>query len=171
VIIPTKEEADAARARLQLGDYVPWASAGGPNACKHGVAESIACPKCDELTVRAHECGGDRRIVTGLTLTDYQRTAARTAVYPSHSILTYPLLGLAGEVGELCNKYKKVIRGDKPILEAQADLAKELGDVLWYVAAVATDLGLDLGDVARDNLDKLEDRWQRGVVKGEGDVR
>lgn len=86
--------------------------------------------------------------------------------------LIYPALGLS-EVGELQGKVKKVIRdsGGKVTDEARATLAKELGDSLWYHAALATELGLDLGEVAAANLAKLADRKERGVLGGSGDNR
>lgn len=106
-----------------------------------------------------------------MNLDEYQERANDTAIYPEG--LNYPILGLAGEAGELCNKYKKILR-DK---EGEADvadmdeLAKELGDVLWYVAQIATELDTDLETVARENLMKLEDRQNRGVLGGSGDNR
>lgn len=104
-----------------------------------------------------------------LTLGDYQEQARQTAIYPEASKVLYPILGLLGETGELANKYKKVIRDG---IEVDVDnLASELGDVLWYVAMVAYDLGLDLSYVANKNLDKLFDRKDRGVLGGSGDNR
>jgi len=106
-----------------------------------------------------------------MKLNEYQIQANETAIYPEG--LNYPILGLAGEAGELCNKYKKILR-DK---EGEADvndtdqLAKELGDVLWYVAQIATELGTDLETVARVNIMKLGDRKERGVLGGSGDDR
>lgn len=81
----------------------------------------------------------------------------------------YPTLGLSGESGEIANKVKKVMRGDPG-----ADFSgvpDELGDVLWYLAAIASDLGVSLEDVARENIEKLFDRRARGVIKGSGDNR
>lgn len=106
-----------------------------------------------------------------MLLNDYQRAARETAFYPAG--LDYPILGLAGEAGEICNKYKKIIRDHEGILgpDQEADLAKELGDVLWYVAQVATELDVSLDDVASFNLAKLQDRQERGVLGGSGDDR
>lgn len=100
---------------------------------------------------------------------EYQVHAETTAIYPIQHKITYPLLGLAGEVGEFANKYKKVIRDGKPF--AKEDMAAELGDILWYVSAIATDAGLDLDDIARKNILKLLDRKDRNVLGGSGDNR
>lgn len=88
-------------------------------------------------------------------------------------LATYPALGLAGEAGEVCEHVKKTIRDDGGRLsqKRRRKLEKELGDVLWYVAALASELDLDLGEVAALNVDKLTDRKQRGVLHGEGDER
>ncbi|MDP9344436.1 MAG: nucleoside triphosphate pyrophosphohydrolase family protein [Actinomycetota bacterium] len=105
---------------------------------------------------------------------DYQSLSRRTATYPdAGDNIVYPTLGLAGEAGEVAEKVKKLIRDDAGVLsdERRAALAGELGDVLWYVAQVATEAGLDLQDVAQANLDKLASRAQRGVLSGSGDDR
>ena len=82
-------------------------------------------------------------------------------------------LGLAGEAGELANKVKKVYRDDAGILTTQArwKLADELGDVLWYVAAVATEIGIDLDAIANLNLNKLAARKTNDTLHGNGDAR
>lgn len=100
---------------------------------------------------------------------EYQFEARKTALYPKNYKVTYPLLGLTGEVGEFANKYKKVIR-DGIILD-RADIQSELGDILWYLSNIASDLGLSLEGIAEVNIDKLADRAQRGVIKGSGDNR
>ena len=106
-----------------------------------------------------------------MNLDEYQERAGETAIYPDG--LNYPILGLAGEAGELCNKYKKILRdkGGEADINDMDELAKELGDVLWYVAQIATELDTDLEIVARRNLMKLEDRQNRGVLGGSGDNR
>ena len=75
--------------------------------------------------------------------------------------------------GELANKYKKVIRDDGGQLstEKREDLIDELGDVIWYVAALADDLGITLAEVAKRNYNKLKSRRERGKLKGSGDNR
>jgi NTP pyrophosphatase (non-canonical NTP hydrolase) len=106
-------------------------------------------------------------------LSEYQRLSRSTAHYPRNESLTYPALGLAGEAGEFADHAKKVIRDDGGEVTPQRReaMAKELGDVLWYVAQVATEAGLDLDEVAQANLDKLLSRQQRGVLSGSGDQR
>jgi NTP pyrophosphatase (non-canonical NTP hydrolase) len=106
-------------------------------------------------------------------LADYQRRSRRTAAYPREAWLAYPALGLAGEAGEVAEHAKKAIRDDAGEVsdERRAAMAKELGDVLWYVAQIATELHLDLDDVAQTNLDKLLSRQRRGVLSGSGDDR
>jgi NTP pyrophosphatase (non-canonical NTP hydrolase) len=84
----------------------------------------------------------------------------------------YPLLGLAGEVGEIHEKFKKVLRDDLLLDdERRNDFKKELGDVLWYVTALGEDFGFSLEDIARGNIEKLESRAQRGKISGSGDNR
>jgi NTP pyrophosphatase (non-canonical NTP hydrolase) len=98
-----------------------------------------------------------------MTLNDYQQLAANTAVYPKAIGLTYTLLGLAGEAGELCNKYKKHLRSDSE--PDRNVLADELGDVLWYAAMVAIELGLPLDLIAQNNLRKLDERKKLNALK------
>ena len=105
---------------------------------------------------------------------DYQQRSRATAVYPgAGSNLTYPALGLCGEAGEAAEKVKKAIRDDGGQLtpERREALAAELGDVLWYVAQLATEAGLGLDEIAQSNLDKLLSRRDRAVLHGSGDLR
>jgi NTP pyrophosphatase (non-canonical NTP hydrolase) len=104
---------------------------------------------------------------------EYQRFSRRTAEYPREAWLFYPALGLAGEAGEVAEHAKKAIRDDAGVItgERRDALAKELGDVLWYVAQLASELGLDLDTIAGENLDKLFSRQRRGVLSGNGDNR
>ena len=108
-----------------------------------------------------------------MDLSEYQRLSRRTAEYPREAWLAYPALGLAGEAGELAEHAKKAIRDDDGSVgeERKAAMSKELGDVLWYVAQLATELGLDLNQVAEQNLEKLFSRQRRGVLSGDGDDR
>lgn len=104
----------------------------------------------------------------------YQEEAWETAIYPDKgNNLYYPALGLVGEAGEVCNKIKKVMRDQdgKATPEQKNEIAKELGDVMWYLATLATELDSHLGCIAESNLKKLEDRQNRGVLKGSGDNR
>lgn len=103
-----------------------------------------------------------------MTFEEYQAEAKKTAIYPEQHRIIYPALGLAGEAGEVAEKVKKWIRDGN--LDPEA-VKKELGDVLWYVAAVATDLGLTLDDVAMANVEKLRSRQARQKISGSGDNR
>ena len=105
---------------------------------------------------------------------EYQKQSRTTAVYPNQgSNFVYPVLGLAGESGEVSEKIKKVIRDKGGQIDDQTreEVGKELGDVLWYVAQLATELGLSLSDVAANNLKKLFERKARGMIHGSGDNR
>ena len=108
-----------------------------------------------------------------MELSEYQRASRRTAEYPRAAWLAYPALGLAGEAGEVAEHAKKAIRDDAGEVseERRAAMAKELGDVLWYVAQLASELGLDLDEIAQGNLEKLLSRQRRGVLSGSGDER
>lgn len=108
-----------------------------------------------------------------MEISDYQRLSRATAEYPREAWLAYPALGLAGEAGEVAEHAKKAIRDDRgSVSEARrAAMSKELGDVLWYLAQIATELGLDLDKIAEENLDKLLSRQRRGVLSGSGDDR
>jgi NTP pyrophosphatase (non-canonical NTP hydrolase) len=108
-----------------------------------------------------------------MDLAEYQRLSRRTAEYPREAWLTYPALGLAGEAGEVAEHAKKAIRDDAGQVtdERRAAIAKELGDVLWYVSQLATELGLELEQIADTNLQKLLSRQRRGVLSGSGDDR
>lgn len=103
----------------------------------------------------------------------YQRNASTTAIYPDEHRILYPALGLAGEAGEVANKVKKLIRDgpDKRPDTWREDIASEIGDVLWYCAALATDLNLSLGMIAGQNEKKLGQRKQSGTLGGSGDTR
>jgi NTP pyrophosphatase (non-canonical NTP hydrolase) len=118
-----------------------------------------------------------------LTFNEYQALARTTAIYPRQEVaanqpipannLVYVTLGLAGETGEVAEKIKKVIRDAKGLVteEKREELKKELGDVLWYLANFATELGFDLGAVAQANYEKLKSRQERNVISGSGDNR
>lgn len=101
---------------------------------------------------------------------DYSDMTKRTAQYPVDRELEYLTLGLAGEAGEVANKVKKILRGDHnnpPDLE----IAKEIGDMLWYADRLCTYFGSSLQEVMQQNINKLEDRLKRGTIKGTGDSR
>jgi NTP pyrophosphatase (non-canonical NTP hydrolase) len=106
-------------------------------------------------------------------LSEYQSLSRRTAEYPREAWLAYPALGLAGEAGEVAEHAKKAIRDDGGTIsqERRAAMEKELGDVLWYVAQLASELELELEQIAQANLEKLGSRQRRGVLSGSGDER
>ena len=111
-----------------------------------------------------------------MTFNNYQTNASRTAFYPrvfKNQGLYYTALGLVGEAGEIANKVKKIMRDNNGKLEEinKSDIFDELGDVLWYCASLADELGVNLEDVAKVNLIKLEDRMNRGKISGNGDKR
>jgi len=103
----------------------------------------------------------------------YQRMAAKTAIYPDEHRILYPALGLAGEAGEVANKVKKLIRDgpDGRPDDWREQISSEIGDVLWYCAALATDLNLTLGMIASQNEKKLSARKKSGTIGGSGDNR
>lgn len=105
----------------------------------------------------------------GSDFDQYQQAAKRTAIYPAHYWMYYLPLKLAGEAGEVAEKFGKWVRDGGDLNDA--DIVKELGDVLWYVAVLADALGYDLSEVAEANLAKLRSRMERGVIKGSGDNR
>ncbi|MFZ4564981.1 MAG: nucleoside triphosphate pyrophosphohydrolase family protein [Prochlorococcaceae cyanobacterium] len=109
-----------------------------------------------------------------MDLNTYQQAAGRTALYPDRGQNPlYPTLGLCGEAGEVADKVKKVLRDDGGVFSAERRqaIALELGDVLWYVAQLAHELGLSLEEIASANLAKLADRADRQVLGGSGDRR
>lgn len=107
-----------------------------------------------------------------MTLNEFQKGALETAVYPEQYRVIYPALGLAGEAGETADKVKKVLRGDDAWTEERKRaVALEIGDVLWYCAALAWDLGYSLEEIGRMNHEKLASRKARGKLGGDGDER
>lgn len=108
-----------------------------------------------------------------MEINEYQEKALLFAQYPSEHRVIYPTLGLTGEAGEVSDKVKKVIRDNNGVIDDRRnrEIAKEIGDVLWYCAALAHDLGYDLDTIAHMNIAKLSSRVERGVIGGEGDNR
>jgi NTP pyrophosphatase (non-canonical NTP hydrolase) len=108
-----------------------------------------------------------------MNFNEYQEEAVKTAVYGAGSKIIYPALGLANEAGEVLGKIKKVLRDYDGVYTPSniAGIADELGDVLWYIAALSKDLNIPLEDIARDNINKLIDRRNRNVIHGSGDKR
>jgi len=104
----------------------------------------------------------------------YQSESRKTwsLVSTDHAIV-YPTLGLVNEAGEVAGKIKKIFRDKGGVIseDDRAALKDELGDVFWYLTQICTELELPLEEVAAQNLSKLFDRLERGVIRGEGDVR
>ena len=104
-------------------------------------------------------------------LNNYQMQARKFAVYPERASMTYPALGLAGEAGEVADKVKKIYRDGRDDARFKGEIAKEIGDVLWYCAALADDLGFTLQQIAEMNIYKLKSRMAQGKIQGDGDNR
>ncbi len=110
-----------------------------------------------------------------MTLEEYQKQALTTVIATDNEFrdLLHWVLGINGEAGEIAEKIKKIIRDKDAVVseEDKAELAKEVGDVLWYLAVFAHHLGVPFEDIAQQNLDKLQSRKDRGVLQGSGDNR
>lgn len=110
-----------------------------------------------------------------MTFDEYQKQALTTVLSTGDPFkdLLHWVLGINGESGEVAEKLKKIIRDKNGVVseEDKQELAKEIGDVLWYLAVFAEDLGVSLEDIAKQNLDKLTSRKERGVLGGSGDNR
>lgn len=107
-----------------------------------------------------------------MELNKYQDIAGETAIYDKNNPISYCILGMVGEAGEVANKYKKVLRGDKKLTEDLKDaMCNELGDVLWYIAMLARELDCDLNTIAEMNIEKLMRRREEGTIQGDGDNR
>ncbi len=109
-----------------------------------------------------------------LSFDEYQRKARETAVYPDiGNNYVYPTLGIAGEAGEIAEKVKKIQRDKEGIIgdKERQELMKEMGDVLWYLANFAEELGIALDEVAKLNIKKLTSRQKRRKLQGSGDNR
>lgn len=102
----------------------------------------------------------------------YQSHVAKTAMHSNHLDVDFFAIGIAGETGELCEKVKKWKRGDFELdATHKEDMAKELGDILWFISRCAEKLGFSLSDVVRLNNEKLADRRARQATRGDGDNR
>ena len=109
-----------------------------------------------------------------MEFSEYQKKSRETAIYPQKgNNFVYPVLGLVGESGEVAEKIKKVLRDDSGIINEikREEIKKELGDVLWYLAQVATELDLSLDEIAQVNIEKLASRQERNKLHGKGDNR
>ena len=101
-----------------------------------------------------------------ITAHEYQKKCKSTAIYPKKDAIAYLSLGLVSEAGEVAGKVKKNLRDG-----TESNVASEIGDVLWYCAMLANELGVNLGKIMEKNLEKLNDRKQRGTLQGSGDTR
>jgi NTP pyrophosphatase (non-canonical NTP hydrolase) len=106
-----------------------------------------------------------------MNFNDYQAFMRSVKIYADTDRILYPTLGLAGEAGEVANKVKKILRDGVGVTYIRDDLASELGDALWYIAALADDLGFGLEAIAQKNIEKLTSRKLRGKLSGNGDNR
>ncbi|HSW98806.1 MAG TPA: nucleoside triphosphate pyrophosphohydrolase family protein [Candidatus Saccharimonadales bacterium] len=110
-----------------------------------------------------------------MTFDEYQKQALTTAIFNPDPLMdkTIWAMGVAGEAGEVVEKWKKIVAYKDGVVsvEDKAELAKELGDVVWYIAVLAEQLGLTFEEVMQQNVAKLQSRKARGVVKGAGDNR
>ncbi len=110
-----------------------------------------------------------------MNFNEYQKAAKRTAIYPDvGDNLVYPVLGLNGEAGEVAEKVKKLIRDGDSVwgnMEFVNGVVDELGDVLWYIAAICNEIGITMNHVADINIAKLNSRAKRDVLSGSGDDR
>lgn len=110
-----------------------------------------------------------------MQLNEYQKQANTFAIKNDDAQIdtTIMALGIAGEAGEVVDKWKKILayRSGKVTDEDRAELAKEIGDTLWYLAIFAKRLGLSLDGIAQQNITKLADRKERDAIRGAGDNR
>lgn len=111
-----------------------------------------------------------------MTFEEYQVETNKTAVYPSDTAkeaVNYCILGLAGEAGELANKFKKCLRDDNGVVtdKKHQELFDEAGDCLWYLSQLATELRVSMSDIAKANIEKLQRRRANNTISGSGDNR
>ena len=110
-----------------------------------------------------------------MTLDEYQAQALTTAIFSGDEFhdLCHWVLAINGEAGEIAEKLKKIIRDQKSVVtdEHKAEMAKEIGDVLWYLAILANHLGVPFDEIAHTNIAKLQSRKQRDKIAGAGDNR
>ena len=109
-----------------------------------------------------------------MQFSEYQEKSRVTALYPDkNNNFVYPTLGLVGESGEIAEKIKKVLRDNNGELteDKKTEIGKELGDVLWYISQLATELNMNLDEIAQGNIEKLYSRLERGKIGGSGDNR
>jgi len=113
-------------------------------------------------------------IVEVMTAELYEYQASKTAIFPKEKALEYLALGLTSEAGEVAGKVKKLIRDGEDVEGydmKKIAIASEVGDVLWYCALMAKEVGIPLNTIMQMNLEKLHSRKERGTLKGSGDNR
>lgn len=135
----------------------------------------------DKSPTEGTQSSGSASIASGSTASAYtfdyyQEDASLTAIYPDHGKSTpeafaYLCLKLNGEAGEVGEAFAKFIRGDYNFGEAKRRISAELGDVLWYLSQISSELGISFGEIAAANYAKLADRKSRNVLRGSGDNR
>lgn len=106
-----------------------------------------------------------------MNFADYQKIIETFAVYPRDNELaaiSYLVLGLNGEAGEVADQVKKAIRNDGHIsADRRAKILEEIGDVLWCITRIAVEFDTPLAEIAQANIDKLEKRRAAGKLKHE----
>ena len=115
------------------------------------------------------------KLIEATMLKEYKDFTRTTAIYPSAKSgsiaeIMYLSLGLSGEAGEVANHVKKLYR-DTDSKDRRDKIAYELGDVFWYLIRLADALHLEVDEILRANMEKLEGRKARGTISGDGDVR
>jgi len=128
-----------------------------------------------KLEEEARKYMQDKLFIDELITPDkYENLAGQTAIFPKEKALEYLALGMTSEAGEVAGKVKKLIRDgeDKEGFEMKKlAIASEIGDVIWYCAMMAKEVGVPLNDIMKENLKKLHGRKERGTLSGSGDER
>ena len=128
-----------------------------------------------KLEEEARKFMQDRLIITEVMTAElYEAQAGETAIFPKEKALEYLALGLTSEAGEVAGKVKKLIRDGEDVEGFEMKklaISSEIGDVLWYCAMMAKEVGVPLADIMQENLDKLHSRKERGTLSGSGDDR
>ena len=129
----------------------------------------------EKLEEEARKFMKDKLIITQVITPDlYENLAGQTAIFPKEKALEYLALGLTSEAGEVAGKVKKLIRDGEDVEGFEIKkiaIAAEIGDVLWYCAMMAKEVGVPLNTLMQENLEKLHSRKERGTLSGSGDER
>ena len=129
----------------------------------------------EKLEEEARKFMKDKLIITQVITPDlYENLAGQTAIFPKEKALEYLALGLTSEAGEVAGKVKKLIRDGEDVEGFEMKkiaIASEVGDVLWYCAMMAKEVGVPLNTIMQENLEKLHSRKERGTLSGSGDER